>query len=67
MNKCWMPYLGDIINATHFVVSKNNMILNHSCRDMKVGTSYVKSLYKTEPQNTHFYVVTPVTVQNLLF
>ena len=30
--------------ATHFVVNTNEVILNHSCRDMKVGASYVMYL-----------------------
>ena len=30
-----------------FVVITNDVILNRSCRDMKVGTSYVNSLHKT--------------------
>ena len=44
----WTPYSGDTMDATCFVVSTNDMILNCSCRDMEVGVSYVKSLHKTE-------------------
>ena len=44
-----MPYSGDTINATHFVVSTNDVIPNRSCRDMKVEAYYVKSLHKTKP------------------
>ena len=39
----------DTMDAVHFVVNINNVILNRSCRDMKVGASYVKGLHKTEP------------------
>ena len=45
-------------DATHFVVNTNDVIMNRSCRDMKVGTSNVKCLHKTELGNCHFYVIT---------
>ena len=32
---------------TRFIVSTNDVILNRSCKDREVGTSYVKSLHKT--------------------
>ena len=35
------------MDATHFVISTNDVILNRSCRDMEVGALYVKSLCKT--------------------
>ena len=41
-----MPYFGNTMDATHSVVSTNDVILNRSCRDMKVGALYVKSLHK---------------------
>ena len=44
--KGWMPYSGNAMDATHLVVSTNDVILNHSCRDMEMGVSYVKSLHK---------------------
>ena len=34
------------MDLTRFVVSTNDVILNHSYRDMEVGASYVKSLQK---------------------
>ena len=36
-------------DVTRFVISTNEVILNSSCRDMKVGASYVKYLHKTDP------------------
>ena len=36
-------------DVTRFVISTNEVILNCSCRDMKVGASYVKYLHKTDP------------------
>ena len=35
------------MDATHFVVSTDDVILNRSCRNIEVGASYVKSLHKT--------------------
>ena len=35
------------MDAIRSVVSINDMILNRSCRDMRVEASYVKSLHKT--------------------
>ena len=35
------------MDATRFVVSTNDVILNRLCRDIEVGVSYVKSLHKT--------------------
>ena len=46
MNKSWTPYSEDTIDATRFIVSTNNVILNRSCSDMQMGASYVKSLHK---------------------
>ena len=43
----WAPYSRIAMDAAHFVVSTNEVILNRSCRDMEVGASYVKSLHKT--------------------
>ena len=37
------------MDVAHFVVSTNDVILNRSCRDMKVEASYVNSLHKIEP------------------
>ena len=34
------------MNVNRFVISTNDVILNRSCRDMEVMTSYVKSLHK---------------------
>ena len=48
MNKDWVPYSEDILDVVRFVVSTNDVILIRLCRDMEVGTSYVKSLHKTE-------------------
>uniref|UniRef100_A0A9I9EKD0 Uncharacterized protein n=1 Tax=Cucumis melo TaxID=3656 RepID=A0A9I9EKD0_CUCME len=42
-----IEFLVDIINtmdATHSVVSTNDVILNRSCRDMGVGASYVRAV-----------------------
>ena len=36
------------MDATRFVVSTNDMILNRSCKDIEVGVLYVKSLHKTK-------------------
>ena len=36
------------MDATRFVVSTNDVILNRSYRDMEMGASYVKSFHKTE-------------------
>ena len=58
MNKGLAPYYDDIMNAARFVISINDVILNCSCRDIKVEASYVKSLHKTELLNSHFYVIT---------
>ena len=38
----------DNMDATRFVVSTNYLILNCSCRDMKLRTSYVMSSHKTK-------------------
>ena len=35
------------MDATCFVVNTNDVILNHSCEDIKVRASYVKNLHKT--------------------
>ena len=43
-----MYYPGDTMNAVRFVVITNNLIVNSSCGDIKVGASYVKSLHKTK-------------------
>ena len=49
-----MPYSDKIVDAVCFVVSTNDVILNRSCRDMKVETSYVKSLHKIGLLNGNF-------------
>ena len=62
-----MSYFGETMDAACFVISTNDVILNHSCRDMKVGVSYVMVLHKTETRNSHFYVLISLTVYNWLF
>ena len=47
--KGWVPYYGNTMDAAYFVVSTNDVILNRSCRDMKVETFYVNILHKTGP------------------
>ena len=44
------------------VVSTNDVILILSCKVMKMGASYVKSLHKIEPWNSHFYIITSFTI-----
>ena len=50
------------MDATRFVISTNDVIVNCSSRDIEMGASYVKSLHKTEPRNSHFYVITSFTI-----
>ena len=40
--------MGNTMDATHFVISTNDVILNCLGRDMKVMASYVNSLHKIE-------------------
>ena len=42
------------MDATCFVVSTNDVILNRSSEDMEVGASYVKSLHKTRTIESYF-------------
>ena len=49
MNNGWTRYFRETMDAARFVVSTNDVILNRSGRDMKVGVSYVKCLHKTKP------------------
>ena len=37
-----MAYSGNIMDVVYFVVSTNDVILNRSCRNMKVWASYIK-------------------------
>ena len=46
MNKGWTPYSGNTVDAAHFIVIINEVILNYSCRDMEVRASCIKSLRK---------------------
>ena len=48
MNKVARLILGHYGDAACFVVTINNVILNCLCRDMEMGTLYVKNLHKTK-------------------
>ena len=55
------------MDAAHFVFDTNDVILNHSCRDMWVGASYAMSLHKIGPRNNHVYFITPFTIKTDYF
>ena len=42
------------MDAIRFVVSTNDVIINRSYIDMKVGIAHAKSLHKTKQLNSHF-------------
>ena len=53
--------------CNHFIFDANDVILYHSCRDMRVGVSYAMSLHKTGPWNNHFYFIISFTVKTDYF
>jgi len=55
------------MDAAHFVLNTNDVILYRTCSDMWVGASYAMSLHKTGPRNNHFYFITLFTVKTDYF
>ena len=57
MNKIGCLILGILWMQFCCVVSTNIVILNHSCGDIKVEASYVKSLHKTRTMKQSHYIL----------
>ena len=45
MNKTGYLVLETLLDAAYFVFDTNDVILNHLCKDIQVGASYVMSLH----------------------